>query len=106
QDRAHEVGEAIQLRDRVLADLPYYTLWLARQSLPEDEEKRWLDTWDATHQLCRLLDEPKSDAVDTLKEPAKKIRFKELADRFKTAYTEQLKDISTTQANWRSLQEL
>src|SRR5262249_10969059 len=39
-------------------------------------------------------------------EPAKKIRFKELADRFKTAYTEQLKDISTTQANWRSLQEL
>jgi hypothetical protein len=106
QERAHEVGEAIRLRDRVLADLLYYTRWLARSVRGEDEEKPCLDTWDAVHQLCRLLDEPKPDGVEALQEPIKKIRFKELADRFKTAYTEQLNDHSTTQANWHRLQEL
>jgi hypothetical protein len=106
QQRANEVRKAIRLRDDVLADLPYYTLWLARTLRTEDEEKPCLDTWDATHQLCRLLDEPKPEAVNALKEPTQKIRFKEIAADFEKAYTDQLTKHSTTQADWRRLQEL
>jgi hypothetical protein len=106
QDRARVVREATQLRDQVLADLPYYTLWLARTARGEDEEKPCLETWDAVHQLCGLLDAPKPGGIEALNEPVKKIRFDELAKHFEAAYTQELSDHSTTQANWHRLHDL
>ena len=96
---------ALELRDRVLADLPYYSQWLgASQSLSATDEKRWLDTWDGVHELCRLLEAPDPDKIDGLKEPMKEIHFDELVETFKTAY--QSNDKSDTQQNWHRLHAL
>ncbi len=106
QERAAVVHSALQLRDRVLADFPYYSRWLAGLSLkalPDNEEKRWLETWDNIHELCRLLDASNRD-LEALKVQANKIHFDELAQRFAEEYA--VKNTSVTPKNWRRLQDL
>ena len=106
QERAAVVHSALQLRDRVLADFPYYSRWLAVQSfkaLPENEEKRWLETWDNTHELCRLLDASNRD-LDALKAQTNKIHFDKLVERFSEEYA--VENTSATPKNWRRLHEL
>jgi Mg-chelatase subunit ChlD len=108
QKRAGDVRDALQKRDQVLAELPFYTLWLSRLPLAEDEEKAALETWDAVHTLCRLLDDPKPDNVTALQEPLEKMRSRhdDIAKRFREACDKELKDHSTNQQNWHDLQNL
>ena len=106
QEQASVVHTALHLRDQVLADFPYYSRWLAGKSLadlPPTEEKRWLDTWDNTHELCRLLDASNRD-IEALKVQTNKIHFEELGVLFTEEYM--LKTPSATPKNWHRLHEL
>jgi hypothetical protein len=56
QAAALDVRRAASVRDRVLAELPYYTRWLAERG-PE-QEKALVELWDRTHELRRRLEAP------------------------------------------------
>jgi hypothetical protein len=111
QDRAKNVQTALSLRDQMLADMPYYSRWAAlrgaydpKLALAEDEEKRWLESWAAVHQLCQLLEQQKPDSVEKLNEQAKKARFKDFETEFRKAA--EVRDNKARQDNWHRLNAL
>jgi hypothetical protein len=63
QKKARTIRAALAERDRALAELPYYTRWLARQNLPQERETSLIALWRSVHELSRLLGESDLDKL-------------------------------------------
>lgn len=107
QERAAELRRALATRDQMLAELPYYSHWLAGTFAPDagmlaDTEKLWANT----HKLARLIDEQKSRKGE-LAELTREIlpAFASLHAQFK-GEVERLEQATNTQANWRDLEHI
>jgi hypothetical protein len=89
--------EALNLRDEVLAELPYYSHWLASRRLSPDPTRRSEEEktreqklrlaeqlWQETHQLALGLQEPKANPSPDLKKNAQLVReeFKVIKNDF------------------------
>jgi hypothetical protein len=69
---AAQVRQALEVRDQVLAELPYYSHWLASRHVANDQEeaelRKWLDhvekLWAGTHQLVQALEKPDPKLAD------------------------------------------
>ncbi|HMC64967.1 MAG TPA: hypothetical protein VKI65_08495, partial [Gemmataceae bacterium] len=71
QKDAQDVRQALKARDQILAELPYYSQWLARQRLREESQRRLADDrvkqvealWKDVHQLVQLLQPQNPDRI-------------------------------------------
>ena len=66
RDRALILRQAIQARDRALADLPWYTQWLGRRPLSKLDEDSLAALWASAHDLCDQLEKPDYARAATL----------------------------------------
>jgi hypothetical protein len=63
QDLAVKIRRALDLRDRLYAELPYYTHWVAERGFGHEEEV--VKLWNELHKLRRLLEKPATGAGET-----------------------------------------
>ncbi len=115
------VRQALATRDRVLAELPYYSQWLARRRLPAgdaaqakelaDQVQKAEDCWKATHKLAAALEKPGALPIGNGTTPegiagltrAAAQPFDELARDFRS-HCQRLKDVRTQQS-WQALED-
>ncbi len=112
------VRQAFKTRDRVLAELPYYSQWLARRRLPAgdakelaDQVQKAEDCWKATHKLAAALEKPGAMPIGNGTTPegiagltrAAAQPFDELAQDFRS-HCQRLKDVRTQQS-WQALED-
>jgi hypothetical protein len=114
QRKAKLVREALRVRDRGFAALPYYTRWQARQSFTDEDEKkkelavlerRKVTAWEKLHELDAALAKPESGKVDALAAPAKAVddELTALEKSFKASCAEPR---SILQRHWHELNDL
>ncbi len=110
QDKAAVVRQALLVRDRAFATLPYYTAWLA--TLSDSEEKQYAELWDKVHNLAAALDKPDFAQIDNLARPTKDhgAGAPEIAAELKQLEVKFQESIPTTQAdtqkNWHTINDL
>jgi Mg-chelatase subunit ChlD len=106
--RAAGVRDALGARDRALAELPYYTRWLARQPLDvfsRQDEDQHAALWAKVRELSALLDKRDGEKINELGPPAKAVRegLDALAAQFQERCNGQQSD---TQKSWHELDAL
>jgi hypothetical protein len=117
---AAAVRQALQTRDQVLADLPYYSRWLARRVTRDagraDEVKTLFKVteglWENTHRLAALLDQPPPSQPNALQRRLEELKpltaevrqafHDKLEDRFRT-HCKAIRE-EQTQPNWQDIQ--
>ncbi len=105
QDKAIQVREALHWRDRALAELPYYSHWLAGLDLGPQEEEIHASLWDNLHKLCALLEKPDFEKVGELVQPTADVR-KGLRDLRVTFTSNCKKEWRDEQKSWHEINNL
>jgi len=112
QDKAAIVRQALLVRDRAFATLPYYTAWLATQPLSESEEKQYAELWDKVHNLAAALEKPDFAKIDDLARPTKDhgagapeiaAELRQLEVKFQESFPPTQAD---TQKTWHAIDDL
>ncbi len=107
QEKAAIVRRALAARDRAFVELPYYTDWLGSlplTALTEDQEKPYLDLWDALHLLASKLNAPAYGKIDDLPKPTRQVEdgLNALERKFRAS----LEVRGDTQTSWHDLNNL
>lgn len=106
---AAEVRNALELRDRVMADFPYYAQWMTRRPgrVPESSLERAKQLADATHQLSQRLAQPGPD-TDNLRKLRQEMEtnFRALSEEKDTVTRDSLNAGQRVQSEWDEIQAL
>jgi hypothetical protein len=106
QDLAVKIRRALDLRDRLYAELPYYTHWVAERGFGHEEEV--VKLWNELHKLRRLLEKPATGAEET----ARVAQLDEVRQRIAEDFTKiqgwveksANKDNPSTQDRWHEIE--
>jgi hypothetical protein len=105
QADARLVRQALEQRDRALAELPYYTRWLAElEATDRKDEDDLLALWSKVHALNARLDE--RAAARSLAEPTGAIKagLEHIHKQLKSAADGHIKAAGHTQAAWHEIE--
>jgi hypothetical protein len=107
-DRARLVRAALATRDRALAELPYYTRWLARQPLDvfsKDDENQHKRLWENVDDLCARLEERPPAKIGVFQPLSTKVQsgLDALAAAFQKSCKEER---PVTQQSWHEIDNL
>lgn len=117
QERIPQIHEALTLRDRAAAELPYYTAWLAgkKYHLDHDDitaslEKEVIALWEKLHALTQMLQDPDSVEMDRMTKLIADIKAQLDVDREKSLASEFQKTVkqnrTIVQRNWHEINDL
>src|SRR5262249_7478407 len=111
QANAVVVRKALWSRDEVLAALPYYARWLARQRTAQDKLiDEALGLCKKVHQLDELVQQPDPTKIDDLRKlaPAVQLKAKAIEDACKSSYKQYLAapHPSALQSSWHAIEDL
>jgi hypothetical protein len=86
---AARVRRALETRDRLLADLPYYAAWLAQSKEPESEKflKETEELWQETHRLTQELAGPVPDNQEELRKKIDRVAESVKLEKLEKAFT-------------------
>src|SRR5262249_16038279 len=71
QKDARDLRAAMQVRDELFVELPYYTQWVANSARDDGNEPLIVGLWENLHELRRLLDDADLKGGNTEKQVAK-----------------------------------
>lgn len=106
QEIGLEVRRALRVRDRLFAELPYYSQWLARRRAADEPLLRKVaNLWKQLHELDRLLDRTERNGLAPLAKDAQEA-FASLKDTFDRNCNELAAAINVVLQNrWHELED-